>query len=105
MRRLLSLTPVVMFALVLIELGFSLTNDPRKMPSMLMDKATPTFALASLDEDGKGLSSTDLMLMQLAENGTVPIYGINAGSWLEADRSPMPASALMRAGGSGSISA
>ena len=60
MRRLLSLTPVVMFALVLIGLGFSLTNDPREMPSMLIDKATPTFALASLDEDGKGLSSTDL---------------------------------------------
>ena len=117
MRRLLSLTPVVVFALVLIGLSFSLTNDPRKMPSMLIDKATPTFALASLDDDGKGFSSTDLkgqvsllnvfaswcpecrvehpMLMQLAEKGTVSIYGINwkdssrnGGLWLKANHSP-----------------
>jgi len=117
MQRLLPLTPVLVFAVVLTGLGFSLTNDPHKMPSTLIDKATPTFALASLEEDGQVLSSADLkgkvsllnvfaswcpgcrvehpVLMQLAEKGAVPIYGINwkdslrnGGRWLKANRSP-----------------
>jgi cytochrome c biogenesis protein CcmG/thiol:disulfide interchange protein DsbE len=108
---------VLVFTAILVGLGFSLTNDPRKMPSMLIDKATPTFALASLDEDGRGFSSGDLkgrvsllnvfaswcpacriehpVLMQLAEKGTLPIYGIDwkestgsAGRWLKASRNP-----------------
>jgi cytochrome c biogenesis protein CcmG, thiol:disulfide interchange protein DsbE len=117
MQRLLSLAPLLVLAVVLAGLGFSLTNDPRKMPSMLIDKATPTFALASLEEGGKGFSSDDLkgrvsllnvfaswcpgcrvehpMLMQIAEKGAVTIYGIDwkestrdGGRWLKANQSP-----------------
>ncbi len=117
MRRLLPLTPVLVFVLLACGLGFSLTNDPRKMPSLLLDKAVPAFAMASLDEDGRGLSSADLegkvsllnvfaswcpgcrsehpMLMQLAGKGRVPVYGINwkdslrdGERWLRANQSP-----------------
>jgi cytochrome c biogenesis protein CcmG, thiol:disulfide interchange protein DsbE len=117
MRRLLSWVPVLVLAVVLAGLGFSLTNDPRKMPSMLIDKATPTFALASPEEGGKGLSSDDLkgrvsllnvfaswcpgcrvehpMLLQIADKGAVAIYGIDwkertrdGGRWLKANQSP-----------------
>jgi cytochrome c biogenesis protein CcmG/thiol:disulfide interchange protein DsbE len=117
MRRLMALTPVLVFAVLITGLGLSLTNDPRKMPSMLLDKTLPPFALPSLDEDGKSFSSADLkgkvsllnifaswcpgcrvehpVLMQLAEKGAVSIYGINwkdslrnGGGWLKANRSP-----------------
>jgi cytochrome c biogenesis protein CcmG, thiol:disulfide interchange protein DsbE len=117
MRRLMALTPVLVFTVLITGLGLSLTNDPRKMPSMLLDKTLPPFALASLDEDGKGFSSADLkgkvsllnifaswcpgcrvehpVLMQLAEKGAVSIYGINwkdslrnGGGWLKANQSP-----------------
>ena len=117
MKRFLSLTPVLVFIVLVTGLGFSLTNDPRKMPSMLLDKAVPTFALASLDEDGKGFSNSDLtgkvsllnvfaswcpgcrvehpVLMRLAEKGAVSIYGLNwkdslrnGGRWLKANQSP-----------------
>ena len=60
MRRLMALTPVLVFTVLITGLGLSLTNDPRKMPSMLLDKTLPPFTLASLDEDGKGFSSADL---------------------------------------------
>ena len=117
MQRLLSLTPMVVFAAVTVGLGFSLTNDPRKMPSMLIDKAMPTFALRLLEEDGEGFSVDDLkgrvsllnvfaswcpgcrvehpLLVQLGQKGTIPIYGIswkesrrNADRWLKANQSP-----------------
>jgi cytochrome c biogenesis protein CcmG, thiol:disulfide interchange protein DsbE len=117
MQRLAPLTPVLVFAVLLAVLGFSLTNDPRKMPSMLIDKAMPTFTLASLEADGEAFSSADLkgkvsllnvfaswcpgcrvehpMLMQLAEKGAVSIYGLNwkdslrnGGQWLKANQSP-----------------
>src|SRR5258708_3729040 len=118
MQRLLSLIPVLIFAAVSIALGLSLSNDPRKLPSMLIDKPTPTFRLASLEAGGSGLSSDDLkgkvalllnvfaswcagcrvehpMLMALAEKSGVPIYGISwkdepggGARWLKANRSP-----------------
>jgi cytochrome c biogenesis protein CcmG, thiol:disulfide interchange protein DsbE len=117
MQRLVPLTPVLVFAVLLVGLGFSLTNDPHKMPSMLIDKAMPAFTLASLEEDGKAFSSSDLagkvsllnvfaswcpgcrvehpMFMQLAEKGAVSIYGINwkdnlrnGERWLKANQSP-----------------
>jgi cytochrome c biogenesis protein CcmG, thiol:disulfide interchange protein DsbE len=117
MRRVVYLTPVLLFILLAFGLGFSLTNDPSKMPSLLIDKAVPSFALASSAGDGRGFSSADLrgkvsllnvfaswcpgcraehpMLMQLAEKGRVSIYGINwkdspgnGERWLKANQSP-----------------
>lgn len=117
MKRLVPLVPVLAFAVLAIGLGISLTNDPRKMPSLLVDKALPAFAMASLDGDGGGFSSADLkgkvsllnifaswcpgcraehpMLMQLAGKGGLSIYGINwkdsprnGERWLKANQSP-----------------
>ena len=48
MQRLVSLIPVLLFAAVSTALGFSLTNDPRRMPSMLIDKPAPEFVLPPL---------------------------------------------------------
>ncbi|HEY6257538.1 MAG TPA: DsbE family thiol:disulfide interchange protein [Xanthobacteraceae bacterium] len=116
MLRLISLVPVMVFAAVSVGLGFSLSNDPRKLPSMLIDKPTPAFKLAALDGGG-GLSSDDLkgkiallnvfaswcagcrvehpMLMALAQRSGLPIYGVSwkddratGASWLKANQSP-----------------
>ena len=116
MQRLLALVPIVIFVALSTGLGLSLSNDPRKLPSMLIDKPTPAFRLASLD-DGDGFSSDDLKgkiallnvfaswcpgcrvehptLMGLAERSGVPIYGnswkddrASGALWLKANRSP-----------------
>jgi len=55
----MAVTPVLLFTVLIAGLSLSLTNDPRKMPSMLLDKTLPPFALALLDEDGKSFSSAD----------------------------------------------
>ncbi|WP_316175943.1 MULTISPECIES: DsbE family thiol:disulfide interchange protein [unclassified Bradyrhizobium] len=99
MPRLPYLIPLVAFAALAAGLAFSLTNDPQRMPSTLIDKPTPRFQLASLDGKGGGLASTDLqgdvvllnvfaswcpgcrvehpMLLKLAESSAIPIYGLN----------------------------
>ena len=112
----LALVPMIVFAAVSAGLGFSLSNDPRKLPSMLIDKPTPAFRLASLD-GGDGFSNDDLKgklallnvfaswcpgcrvehptLMALAEKSGIPIYGVSwkddrasGALWLKANRSP-----------------
>jgi cytochrome c biogenesis protein CcmG/thiol:disulfide interchange protein DsbE len=60
MSRLTSLAPLAAFSVLMAGLAVSLKNDPQKMPSMLIDKATPAFMLASLDDGDAGLSSEDL---------------------------------------------
>src|SRR5215510_4813910 len=116
MQHLLFLAPALVFVAVSTGLGFSLLKDPRKMPSMLIDKPTPPFVLASLEDDGHGFSSEELKgkvallnifaswcggcrvehptLMALANNG-IPIYGVNwkdrpgdGARWLRANKSP-----------------
>jgi cytochrome c biogenesis protein CcmG/thiol:disulfide interchange protein DsbE len=117
MARLPHAIPVLVFTAVLAALGFSLTNDPRRLPSMLVDKPTPPFVLASLIDGDDGFSSEELkgrivllnvfaswcpacriehpMLMGLAGGGAVPIYGVNwkdrpgdGARWLKANKSP-----------------
>lgn len=60
MSRIASLAPVTAFLILLAGLAFSLTNDPQKMPSTLIDKATPAFALTALKNGAAGLSNEDL---------------------------------------------
>lgn len=118
MQRLVSLIPVLVFAAVSTALGFSLTNDPRRMPSTLIDKPAPEFALPPLGAGtSKGLSKADLVatvslinvfaswcqgcraehptLMRLAREGAVPLFGVNwkdkpgdGERWLEKHGSP-----------------
>jgi cytochrome c biogenesis protein CcmG, thiol:disulfide interchange protein DsbE len=98
-RRLLFLIPVLVFIGVGIGLAVGLTRDPSVLPSALIDKPAPSFALPPIEaKDGAGLSSADLkgkvalvnvfaswcvpcrvehpILLRLAQDG-VPVYGIN----------------------------
>jgi cytochrome c biogenesis protein CcmG/thiol:disulfide interchange protein DsbE len=97
MRRLIYLLPVVLFVALAAYLAKGLTQDPRKLPSALIDKPAPEFALPGLGER-QGVASTDLagevtlvnffaswcvpcrvehpLLMRLAEEGKVKLYGI-----------------------------
>jgi cytochrome c biogenesis protein CcmG, thiol:disulfide interchange protein DsbE len=109
--------PVAIFVVVSATLAFSLTNDPGKMPSTLIDKPTPKFSLPALQGGGPGLASQDLKgdvvllnvfaswcpgcrvehptLLRLSSDGRIPLYGVNwkdkpgdGARWLAANKSP-----------------
>jgi cytochrome c biogenesis protein CcmG/thiol:disulfide interchange protein DsbE len=117
MSRLAALAPVLLFAAIVAGLGLSLTNDPHKMPSMLIDKPPPKFDLAAVEGTEKPLSSAALKgeimllnvyaswcpgcrvehptLVQLAKAQTIPLYGINwkdkpgeGSRWLKQNGNP-----------------
>ncbi|HZS85815.1 MAG TPA: DsbE family thiol:disulfide interchange protein [Stellaceae bacterium] len=98
MRRLLFLLPVALFAVIAGYFTLGLRGDPSLLPSALIDKPAPDFALPGLG--GKpGLARADLagrvalvnffaswcapcrtehpLLMRLAEEGKVALYGID----------------------------
>jgi cytochrome c biogenesis protein CcmG, thiol:disulfide interchange protein DsbE len=110
--------PIGVFLAIAVGLGFSLRNDPKKMPSTLIDKPAPVFTLPAVEAGGKGLANTDLTgqlvlvnvfaswcpgcqvehptLMRLAKDKSVPpLYGINwkdkpgdGARWLTKHQSP-----------------
>ncbi len=117
MPKLAALAPVLLFLAVAAGLGLSLTNDPHKMPSTLIDKPPPVFDLAPVEGTGKSLSSASLKgnvmllnvyaswcpgcrvehptLMKLASERTIPLYGVNwkdkpgeGGRWLKTHGNP-----------------
>lgn len=92
--------PAAIFLALAIGLALGLTRDPGKIPSALIDKPVPEFSLPPVEGREQGLTSDDLrngevslvnvfaswcgpcriehpLLMRLAEEGVVPIYGIN----------------------------
>lgn len=112
LRRALFVFPLVMFAAIAVFLGIGLTRNPREVPSPLVGKAVPEFALPPVKGRTLGLASTDLkgevslvnvfaswcvacreehpVLMQLQREGFVPIHGLNykdrpadAAQWLD----------------------
>jgi cytochrome c biogenesis protein CcmG/thiol:disulfide interchange protein DsbE len=60
MRRLLALLPVAAFVIVLVGFMVGLRRDPAILPSMLIGKPLPAFALAPLRANEAGLASADL---------------------------------------------
>lgn len=94
----LRLAPLVVFFVLACGLGFALRNDPRQMPSRLIDRPVPSFQLPALMPNEPGVGSADLKgrvvllnvfaswcpgcrvehptLMRLAQGGTVALYGI-----------------------------
>jgi cytochrome c biogenesis protein CcmG/thiol:disulfide interchange protein DsbE len=117
MLRLPFLVPLAAFIPLIALLAFGLNNDPRRMPSMLIDKPTPDFTLASLNGYDGGFSNLDLkggvtllnvfaswcpgcrvehpVLLQLAASAEIPLYGLNwkdkqadGARWLARNKSP-----------------
>ncbi len=99
MKRLRFFLPMLLFAGISAGFALSLRNDPSKLPSMLMDKRAPAFALPALELGKPGLSSADLgkkivllnvfaswcgscqfehaSLLGLANRSDVTLYGID----------------------------
>lgn len=106
------LLPLAVLVVVVGFLGIGLKLNPREVPSPLIGKAAPPFALPVLHEPGKTVSNTDLkgqvwllnvwaswcvtcreehpVLVELARQKVVPIYGLNykdkpedAKAWLK----------------------
>lgn len=120
-RLLFVLAPIAFAALAAVLAVQLLTGDPRTIPTALKDKPVPEFDLPPVQGYDAGLSSEALksgevvlvnifaswcgpclvehpLLMDLAEKGTVPIYGINykdapenASVWLKRYGDPYTA--------------
>ncbi|MPY76152.1 MAG: DsbE family thiol:disulfide interchange protein [Alphaproteobacteria bacterium] len=115
--RLVFLVPVVVFLALGIVLGWGLTRDPREIPSALIGKPVPEFALPPVQRRALGLASTDLkgevslvnvfaswctacreehpLFLRLEAEGVVPIHGLNykdrrqdAARWLDTLGNP-----------------
>jgi cytochrome c biogenesis protein CcmG, thiol:disulfide interchange protein DsbE len=111
-RRLGFLLPVAVFAVVAVGLAIGLTRNPQEIPSALIGKPVPAFALPPVQGRTLGLSDADLkgevslvnvfaswctacryehpLFMRLKEGGVVPIHGLNykdrpedAAKWLD----------------------
>lgn len=106
------LLPVLLFVSFGLVLGWGLTQNPQEIPSALIGKPVPEFAVPPVQGRTLGLSSDDLkgevslvnvfaswctacreehpLFMQLKEEGVVPIHGLNykdrpadAARWLD----------------------
>ena len=111
-RNVLAFLPLALAAMLAVVLAWGLTRDPSTLPSTLIGKAVPEFALPPVKGRTLGLSSTDLkgevslvnvfaswcvacreehpLFMKLAAQGTVPLHGLNykdqpddAAKWLD----------------------
>ena len=121
------LLPLVIFAVVVGFLAVGLTLNPREVPSPLVGKPAPDFSLPQLYDQEKVFSSKELIgkvwllnfwaswcsgcktehpvLMQLAQSGAVPIYGMDykdqreeALTWLRQWGNPYPVIAMDQSG-------
>ncbi len=109
--RLIHLLPLGVFAGLAATFAFSLGRDPSKLPSALIGRPVPAFALPPVKGRTLGLSNSDLkggislvnvfaswcvpcrqehpLFLDLNKRGTVPVHGINykdrpddAAAWL-----------------------
>lgn len=99
MKQMRFLLPLAFFLVVVGFFVRGLFLNPREVPSPLIDKPAPEFLLPQLFDPAKTLSPRDLagkvwllnvwaswcvscreehpLLLELAKNGIVPIYGLN----------------------------
>ncbi len=100
------LIPLVVFVGLVVVFGIGLGLDPREVPSPLIDKPAPEFALPALGDPAKQVTKKDLQggatlfnvwaswcvscreehpfLVKLAREKVVPIYGLNYKDTREA---------------------
>lgn len=111
--RLTYLAPVAVFVIITGFFAYGLTLDPSKIPSVLIGRPVPEFALPPVEGRVLALSAGDLkgevslvnvfaswcaecrsehpLLMRLREDNTVPVHGLNykdtpedAREWLDS---------------------
>ncbi len=111
-RRATFLIPIAIFLGLAVVLGWGLTRNPKEIPSALIGKPVPEFALPPVGGRTLGLSSADLkgevslvnvfaswctacryehpLFLRLQAEGSVPIHGLNykdkpadAAQWLD----------------------
>jgi len=117
------LIPLSVFMLLLVLLGIGLTLDPREVPSPFIGKPAPAFSLPTVHAPEQVLTTGQFtgqvsllnvwaswcvscrqehpLLLELARQGIVPIYGLNykddrdnALSWLARLGNPYQVSAF-----------
>jgi cytochrome c biogenesis protein CcmG, thiol:disulfide interchange protein DsbE len=59
-RKLVFLVPAALFAVLLVAFAVGLRHDPHMLPSALIDRPAPDFALPGLYETADGLTRKDL---------------------------------------------
>jgi cytochrome c biogenesis protein CcmG, thiol:disulfide interchange protein DsbE len=91
--------PIALFIALLVLLGAGLRLKPGELPSPLIGKPAPAFALAQLHRPAEKISTADLagrawmlnvwaswcgacreehpVLMEFAKSGTLPVYGLD----------------------------
>ena len=99
MKYLKFLIPMGMFLVLVLFLGAGLKLDPKEVPSPLIGKPAPAFALARLDDPAQTIRRDDLLgqvwmlnvwaswcvacrqehplLVEFAKSKMLPIYGLN----------------------------
>ncbi len=121
MKRFWFLIPLAAFLALAVILAVGLKRDPREVPSPLIGKPAPGFALPRLDDPSKTIRLEDLrgkvwilnvwaswcvacrvehpLLMEFAKKGLAPIYGLDykderadAMAWLARFGNPYDAS-------------
>ncbi|MEE9451477.1 MAG: DsbE family thiol:disulfide interchange protein [Gammaproteobacteria bacterium] len=108
-KWLIRIIPLFLFVAVALLMWRGLSLDPRALPSALIDKPMPAFDLPRLDDLQAGFSDKDLngqvvlvnvwaswcvacrdehpILMNLARETGIPIYGLNYKDGLDNARS------------------
>jgi cytochrome c biogenesis protein CcmG/thiol:disulfide interchange protein DsbE len=121
MKRFWFLIPLAAFLALAVMLAAGLKLDPREVPSPLIDKPAPKFALQRLDDAQKTIRLDDMrgkvwvlnvwaswcvacreehpLLVEFAKKRVVPLYGLNykdkredANGWLARFGNPYDAS-------------
>src|SRR5579871_1476199 len=82
-RRLFFLLPLAVFAIVVVALAMGLNRDPTLLPSALIDRPAPDFALPGLYDPKTGLTRAELL-------GGVTLVNFFA-SWCGPSREEQPA--------------